>query len=58
MRLGTALVDGRPVTVLQRRGALLPLAGGSLLELIAAGATPEPVPDAEPLVGVRLAAPQ
>ena len=57
MRLGTTLVDGGAVPVLQRRGALLPLAGGSLLELIAAGAVPEVAPDAEPLVGGRLAAP-
>jgi 2-keto-4-pentenoate hydratase/2-oxohepta-3-ene-1,7-dioic acid hydratase in catechol pathway len=57
MRLGTTLVDGGTVPVLQRRGALLPLAGGSLLELIAAGAVPEVAPDAEPLVGGRLAAP-
>jgi 2-keto-4-pentenoate hydratase/2-oxohepta-3-ene-1,7-dioic acid hydratase in catechol pathway len=57
MRLGTTLVDGGAVPVLQRRGALLPLAGDSLLELIADGAVPEVAPDAEPLVGGRLAAP-
>jgi 2-keto-4-pentenoate hydratase/2-oxohepta-3-ene-1,7-dioic acid hydratase in catechol pathway len=57
MRLGTTLVDGGAVPVLQRRGALLPLAGASLLELIAAGTAPDLAPDAEPLVGGRLAAP-
>jgi 2-keto-4-pentenoate hydratase/2-oxohepta-3-ene-1,7-dioic acid hydratase in catechol pathway len=53
-------MDGRTVPVVQRRGMLIPLDtrhGDSLLELIVAGAELTARPDADPLVGARLAAP-
>lgn len=58
MRVGTAIVDGEPVAVIEREGELWPVAGAEcrgLAELIAAGAPLEPRPG-EPVAG-RLAAP-
>jgi 2-keto-4-pentenoate hydratase/2-oxohepta-3-ene-1,7-dioic acid hydratase in catechol pathway len=57
MRVGTALAEGRTLPVTERDGALIPLAGGSLLELIAARAPLEPAPGAEPLADARPVAP-
>jgi 2-keto-4-pentenoate hydratase/2-oxohepta-3-ene-1,7-dioic acid hydratase in catechol pathway len=60
MRVGTAAVDGLRGPVLQRRGALVPLAAGpgaSLLDLIAAGDELAARVDADPLPGARLVAP-
>jgi 2-keto-4-pentenoate hydratase/2-oxohepta-3-ene-1,7-dioic acid hydratase in catechol pathway len=55
MRLATAVTDGAAVPVVEDERGLLPLAGGSLLELIAAGAPLQP--GAEALEGARLVAP-
>jgi 2-keto-4-pentenoate hydratase/2-oxohepta-3-ene-1,7-dioic acid hydratase in catechol pathway len=60
VRVGATLQGARPLPVLQRRGALIPLHGppaATVLDLIAAGTTLEATADAEPLVGARLAAP-
>jgi 2-keto-4-pentenoate hydratase/2-oxohepta-3-ene-1,7-dioic acid hydratase in catechol pathway len=57
MRVGTALANGRALPVVEPDGDLLPLGGGSLLELIAAGAPLQPASGAEPLAGARLVAP-